>query len=364
MIDGVSAKAVTVTGGLLAGIIFGAVAQRTHFCTMGAISDWVIMGDSRRFRAWMLALAIGLLGTQALWGLGVVDLDTAIYRTSNFGWLGAIVGGLMFGFGMVQAGGCGNKTLVRLGAGNLKSLVVFLVLAITAYMTLRGLFGPVRSWLEGAANITLPVSQGIDALLGRLVGLPPDSLRVAFSLVIGVGAMIWCLKDQAFRKSGRQLVSGIIIGLLIPLGWFITGNLGQDEFDPIVPASFTFIAPSADTLQYAMTFTGSTINFGIAIVLGVIAGSFLMSMATGTFRVEAFAGPKDMIGSMGGAALMGCGGVLAMGCTIGQGLSGVSTLALGSCLALGAIIVGGYYGVRYLEEGSHRAALRLLLSRT
>lgn len=358
--DGVSPKTLVMVLGFLAGMVFGATAQKTHFCTMGGISDMVLMGDSRRFRAWMLAVAVALVGTQILWGLGYIDLGTAIYRTSSFGWLGAIIGGLMFGFGMVQAGGCGNKTLVRLGAGNLKSLVVFLVLAATASMTLHGLFGFGRVRLESATNLALASSQGLDDLLMQATGLPAPALRGVLAVILGGGLAVWCLKDAEFRADRTQLTAGLLIGLLIPVGWFITGTLGRDEFEPVPVASFTFVAPIGDTVQYLATFTGASINFGIATVGGVIAGSFVAAVATGTFRWEAFNGTEDMARNLAGAALMGVGGSLALGCTIGQGLSGVSTLALGSFLALLAICAGGYYGVRYLEEGSHAATLRAI----
>lgn len=358
----IPARTLVAAFGFVAGVVFGAAAQKTHFCTMGGISDLILMGDARRFRAWMLASAMALVGAQILWGLGYIDLGASIYRTPGFGWAGAIIGGLLFGYGMVLGNGCGNKTLVRLGAGNLKSLVVFLVIAVTAYMTLRGLLALGRVQLE-TTNLALPVSQGLDDLLSQVTGAPPEKLRWILTCVLGGGIAWWCLKDAAFRASPGHLASGFIVGLLIPAGWFITGFLGRDDFEPAPLASFTFIAPMGDTLSYLMTYTGASINFGIAAVLGVVSGSFLMSVATGTFRVEGFTSVADMARTMTGGALMGVGGVLALGCTVGQGITGVSTLAAGSFLALGSIMAGGCYGVKYLEEGSHMGVLRLLFAR-
>jgi uncharacterized membrane protein YedE/YeeE len=229
-------------------------------------------------------------------------------------------------------------------------------------MTLRGLLALGRVQLE-TSNVALPVSQGLDDLLTRPTGIAPATLRWLLAFGLGGIIILWCLKDAGFRTSANHLLSGIIIGLLIPAGWFITGNLGRDDFDPAPVASFTFIAPMGDTLSYLMTYTGASINFGIAAVLGVVAGSFLMAVATRSFRVEGFTSVEDMVRTLTGAALMGVGGVLALGCTIGQGLSGVSTLAAGSFVALGSIMIGGYYGVKYLEEGSHLEALRIVLSR-
>jgi uncharacterized membrane protein YedE/YeeE len=356
-------RTLVASAGFAAGIIFGAVAQKTHFCTMGGISDWVAMGDSRRFRSWMLAAAVALMGAQTLWGLGIVDLSTSIYRTPNFGWLGAILGGLMFGFGMVLGNGCGNKTLVRLGAGNLKSLVVFLVIAVTAYMTLKGLFALGRVQMEAISNVTLPGSQGLDSILAGQLGVDAQTLRWALAFGIGGLITVWCFAARAFCTSAEHILAGLIIGLLISAGWFITGYLGRDDFDPQSVASFTFIAPIGDTLSYLTTFTGSQINFAIASVLGVITGSFLMAVATRTFRVEAFSGAADMGRTLTGAALMGMGGVLALGCTVGQGITGLSTLAAGSFIALASIIAGGVYGIKYTEEGSFGGALRAIFER-
>lgn len=355
-------RALVAACGFAAGAVFGATAQKTHFCTMGGVSDMVLMGDARRFRAWMLAAAIALLGTQALWELGYVDLTGSIYRTANFGWAGAILGGLLFGYGMVLGNGCGNKTLVRLGAGNLKSLVMFLIIAATAYMTLRGLLALGRVQLE-TTNLTLPVSQGLDDLLAHRTGIDAVTARRGLTLALVAAVALWCLKDGAFRASTRDWLSGVIIGLLVPAGWFVTGTLGRDEFEPTPVGSFSFIKPIGDTLSYLMTYTGSSIDFGIATVMGVVAGSFLMAAATRTFRIEGFTGVQDMARTMTGGVLMGLGGVLALGCTVGQGITGVSTLAAGSFLALGSIIAGGWYGLKYLEEGSHFGAVRTLWAR-
>jgi len=356
--DEYSVVTVVSTVGFVLGAAFGATAQRTNFCTMGAISDVVFMGDWSRFRSWMLAVAVAMVGSQALHLSGAVDLTESIYLSTNLGWAGAIVGGLMFGFGMTLASGCGNKTLVRLGAGNLKSLVVAVVLGIFAYMTLRGLTGLARVELEGATNLDLEAmdaaSQAIPDILGAM-GLPETGTRLAVIAVFAGGLLAFCFKGAEFRASPRDMAAGLIIGLLVPAGWYVTGVIGYDDFDPTPLGSFTFIAPVGEGLQYLMTFTGSTINFGIAVVGGIIAGSFLMAKATGQFRIETFTDPGDMIKHLIGGALMGTGGVLALGCTIGQGVTGLSTLAVGSVIALISIITGAVVGLKYLEAGSFSA---------
>jgi uncharacterized membrane protein YedE/YeeE len=353
--------------GLLAGIAFGATAQRTNFCTMGALSDIVNLQDYRRFRSWMLAIAVATAGSQALYLTGILDLGQSIYLTANLGWLGAIVGGLMFGFGMTMAGGCGNKTLVRLGAGNLKSLVVALVLGVFAFMTLRGLIGLARITFIESTNADLASiglgTQAIADLLAAGTGLSLSGLRWVVA-VGGVLALLWyCFKDAAFRASPADIAAGLIIGALIPVGWIITGVIGADDFEPVPLASFTFVAPIGEGLMYLMVFTGASINFGIAAVGGVILGAFLMAVATRSFRIESFSDRNDMLRHLAGGALMGTGGVLALGCTIGQGITGISTLALGSLLAVLSIMAGGLYGLKYLEEGSLGGALRAIVAR-
>jgi uncharacterized membrane protein YedE/YeeE len=349
------------------GLVFGATALRANFCTMGAISDMVFIGDLNRFRAWMLAIAVAVLGSQTLHLFGAVDLGQAIYLLPSFGWAGNIIGGVMFGFGMTLAGGCGNKTLVRLGAGNLKSLVVAIILGIFAYMTLRGLIGLARVQLEAATSLDLSSAgfetQGLPELVAGAAGLSLEAARWMLTLAVA-GALLWfCFKSAAFRASPRNIAAGLIIGALIPLGWIVTGVIGHDDFEPTPLASFTFVAPTGESLVYLMTFTGATINFGIATIGGVVAGSFLMAMATRSFHIESFTGAGDMVRHIVGGALMGTGGVMAMGCTIGQGITGMSTLALGSVVALLSIIAGGLYGMKYLEEGSFGGAFRAILAR-
>jgi uncharacterized membrane protein YedE/YeeE len=354
-------------GGFAVGLVFGATVQRTNFCTMGGISDLVLMGDGRRFRAWMLAIAVAIIGTHALHFSGAVNLDKSIYLNSSLGWLGAIVGGAMFGFGMTLTGGCGSKTVARLGAGNLKSLVVAIVLGIVAYMTLRGLFALARIQLENATNIDLGrrglANQNIGEMAGTVLGLPSNAGRAIAAVAAAAAFLIFCFKDADFRSSATNIAAGIIIGLTPVAGWAVTGVLGADEFNPVPLASITFVAPLGESLQYLMTFTGMTINFGIAVVGGVIAGSMLMAVITGTFQIEGFTDRDDFVRHIGGGALMGAGGVLALGCTIGQGITGMGTLALGSVMAWLSIIAGGYLGIKYLEEGSFGGAIRAVLAR-
>ena len=359
------------TLGFALGVLFGAVASKTNFCTMGAVSDWVNMGSMDRLRAWFLAIGIAILATRFMDARGLIDVEQAIYRTPNFGWLGHILGGFVFGVGMTLASGCGQRTLVRLGGGNLKSLVVVLLLGITAYATIRGLLGLVRVNVIEATNVDLAAAdipnQGIDTLIGAVTGMEDGAIiSWLVAIVFGLGAIVYAFAGKSFRSSFDNILAGIVIGLIIPAGWYVTGVLGYDDFDPVRLESYTFIAPVGETLMYLQTFTGSTINFGIAAVLGVILGSFLYVILTGKFRLETFSNREDMLRHVFGGVAMGFGGVLALGCTIGQGVTGMSTLAFGSLLSLVSIIFGSALTMKIeyyrMDDLSFLGALRQSLA--
>jgi len=329
----------------LIGIFFGAVINKTNFCTMGAVSDWVNMGSKDRLRAWFLAIGIAILATQAMQYKGIIDVNEAIYLTPNFGWLGYLLGGFLFGIGMTLASGCGQRTLVRVGGGNLKSLVVMILLGLTAYMTMRGLLALVRVNAIEVTNINLAAKdiadQGIGTLISSALEIENSALvsRV-IAVLLGGGLVVYAFLGKEFRHSFNNILAGVAIGLIIPAGWYVTGVVGFDDFDPVRLESFTFIAPTGQVLMYLMTFTGSTITFGVAAVSGVILGSFLYVILTGKFRLETFTDRNDMVRHMLGGVFMGFGGVLALGCTVGQGITGMSTLALGSLLSLISIVFG------------------------
>lgn len=344
---------------------FGAVGNKTNFCTMGAVSDWVNMGDTGRLRAWFLAIGIAILGSQTLQGLGYVDLSKSIYLTTNFGWLGHVIGGFLFGVGMTLGSGCGQRTLVRVGNGNLKSLVVMLILAITAATTLYGVLALVRIHYVEITNVDLSAhglaNQGIDSMIVALTGIKnATAVHWAVTGVMGLGLVLFSFANRDFRRSFDNVLAGVFIGLAIVAAWYVTGKIGYDDFNPIPVESFSFVAPISDALQYVMTFTGSTIKFGIAAVFGVIAGSFLYAISTGKFRLETFNSRQDMVSHIFGGIFMGFGGILGLGCTIGQGVTGVSTLAMGSLITLIMIIFGSaltmkvqYYMME--EQGFFRA---------
>jgi uncharacterized membrane protein YedE/YeeE len=352
----------------LIGVVFGAVGNKTNFCTMGAVSDWVNMGDKSRLRAWFLAIGLAILVTQGMQARGLIDLGEAIYLTPNFGWLGYLLGGFLFGIGMTLASGCGQRTLVRVGSGNLKSLVAMLFLGLTAYMTMRGLLALVRVNVIEVTNVSLDTAnQGMGTLLAAATGIENVSAASwAVAAVLGGGLVLFALSSSEFRRGFDNLLAGVVIGLLIPAGWYVTGVVGFDDFEPVRLESYTFIAPTAESLQYLMTYTGSTISFGVAAVFGVISGSLLYALVSGKFRIEYFVSRNDMLRHIYGGILMGFGGVLALGCTVGQGITGLSTLALGSLMALISIIFGSALTMKVeyyrLDDESFLSAVRHALA--
>lgn len=355
--------------GFIGAMVFGAVANKTHFCIMGSISDWINMGSKTRFRAWMLAIGIAVLGSQVMHALGLFDLSNSLYLTTNFGWLGYVVGGVLFGIGMTLGAGCGQRTLVRVGGGNLKSLVVLIVMAITAYATLRGVLAVVRIELFEPSNLDLAERGWSDQSLANIFALPlgasPDTVVKLLALGIGVAAFWYAFKDQTFRKSRDNILAGSVVGVLVAASWYATGVIGYDDFEPVPLEAVTFIAPTGNTLNYLMTYTGSTIGFGIAVVLGMIAGSFVYAVISRTFRIETFANRGDMVNHLIAGVLMGFGGVLSLGCTIGQGVSGMSTLAAGSLLTLFSIVAGCAFTLKmqyYMLDDGFGTALRSTLS--
>ena len=344
--------------------VFGAVANRVDFCTMGAVTDVVVSGDWRRMRMWMLAIAVAIAGATWLEASGLVDLGKSIYAAPRVTWASHLMGGLLFGFGMTLSSGCGSKMLIRLGAGNLKSLVVLIVLAISVYMTLKGLFAVWRvNTLDalrldtsafGAAHSDLPSVVSALAAGG-------GSVKVALSLAIALGVAAFALSARDFRETRGMIAGGLVIGAVIVGGWYVTGHLGHLAEDPRTleetfiatnsgrPESYSFVAPVAYTMELLLLWSDQSriVTFGIAGVLGMAAGSAAMALATRRFRWEGFASTEDLVNHIVGGVLMGFGGVTALGCTIGQGLTGISTLAIGSFIALASIVGGCIAALKY-----------------
>ncbi len=353
-----------VWGGFVLAFIFGAVANKTNFCTMGAVSDVVNMEHWGRMRMWLLTIAVAILGTNALYYFGLIDLSKSVYARPLLPWLSLLVGGAIFGVGMTIAAGCTNKNLVRLGGGSLRSLVVLVFLAVSAYMTLKGLFGQFRSSFLDPVAVDLSqwglTSQGLPHILSKVTGLAEKPAILASMGVFGLGLLAFVLKDKRFRGNLMQVLGSVVLGLLVVAAWYLTGHVGHGENPETLETvyfatntrtleSMSFVAPTAYSLELLMLWTDKSmkVTFGIATALGVVLGSFAYAMSTRQFRWEGFASMEDLRTQLFGAMLMGFGGVTAIGCTVGQGLSGVSTLALGSFIAMGSIIAGAAATMKY-----------------
>jgi uncharacterized protein len=338
---------------------FGAITQRTNFCTMGSVADIVTFGDWTRMRQWLLAIAVAILGTNLLAATGIIDTADSFYTSPRFVPLAYLIGGLLFGFGMVLTGGCGSKSLVRAGGGSLKSLVVIVVLGIVAYISLRGLLAVFRVGVIEPVGARLATPQDLPSLIAG-IGVSKPALQIGLALLLSGLLFILVFRDRSFRTFDN-LLAGLGIGVIIVGAWAISGTIGHVEEHPNTlqeaflrtnsgrMESLSFVAPVAYTIDYLMFFsdTSKVITIGIAAVLGMVAGSAVYAVIAGKFRWEGFRDTEDTANHLVGAALMGFGGVTALGCTVGQGLSGVSTLAVGSFIAVAAIVAGAVLALKY-----------------
>ncbi len=380
-------------------LVMGAVVNKTNFCTMGAVSDWVNMGDTGRMRAWLFAVAVAMLGVVGLEYFGLVKADAAFppYRASQFVWAENLLGGLMFGVGMVLASGCGNKCLIRIGGGNIKSVMVLAIIALIAYFMINPFPGSDKTlftvlfydWIRPLA-VTLKGNQDLGAIVAGADGAA--AARLAIGGVLGLALLALVFKAAEFRGSFDNILGGLMVGLAVVGAWYVTSNVmvsaddqqmslqkyvGEwdfyapedavkpDDSRPLAPQSYTFINPMGQTLGYvAGGFKQSALTFGVMALAGVILGSLLWALISRSFRFEWFASFKDFLNHFIGAILMGFGGVLAMGCTVGQAITGVSTLAVGSFITFGAIVLGSaltmkvqYYKMVYEGEATFFQAL-------
>ena len=357
--------------------ILGAVVNKTNFCTMGALSDWVNIGDTGRFRAWVMAMTVALIGVTALEASGMVNLDNTFppYRGSNFAWFEYLLGGIIFGVGMTLGSGCGNKALIRIGGGNLKSIIVFAVISVCAYFMLnpfpgtdKTIYSEVFYHWTSLASVSLTTNQDLGSVVAGLTSGSAGTMRTIIGAVLVIAMLWFVLKSKDFRSSFDHILAGIVVGLVVVTAWYVTSSMVtisvdgedfswntyasaeswdmmEDDSDArprdVAIQSFTFINPIGQTLRYAINdFNASFVTFGLMAVLGVVLGSFFWSIVSGAFHFEWFASIKDFVMHVIGGILMGTGGVLALGCTVGQAITGISTLAMGSFIAFFGIALG------------------------
>jgi uncharacterized membrane protein YedE/YeeE len=341
-------------------VLFGAISQRTHFCTMGAVSDIVNMGDWTRMRQWGMAVGVAMIGFYTLAAAGQIDPSKTLYASNRFIWLSALVGGLMFGFGMVLASGCGSKTLVRIGGGNLKSVVVFVVMGVAAFATLKGITAVLRVATVDRVAVEFASNAALPNWMGSALGMSSISAGLILALVLGLSLIVWALLGRDFVRLDN-LLAGLGLGAIIAVMWWVSGRLGYTPEHPETlqeaflatnsgrAEALSFVSPMAYTIDWFMFFSdkAKVLTIGIVSVFGVVVGSAIYSMVSRSFRWEGFRDAEDTANHLVGAVLMGVGGVAAMGCTVGQGLSGLSTLSATSFVAVAAIVAGAVAALKY-----------------
>lgn len=340
--------------GFLLSMIFGAILQRTHFCAMGAVTDIVNRGDWTRMRIWGMVMGVAMIGFLGMAAADLIDPSKTLYASNRFIWLSALVGGAMFGFGMVLSSGCGSKTLVRIGGGSLKSLVVFAVMGIAAFTTLKGITAVARVATVDRVAFDFPSNATLPDWLARVLGLDSAVAELGLAIVVGLSLIAWALRGKSFRRFDN-LLAGLGIGAAVTAACWVSGSLAYVAEHPETlqetfiatnsgrSEALSFVAPVAYTLDWLMFFSDKSkvLTLGIVSVFGVVAGSAAYSLVSRSFRWEGFRDVQDTGNHLAGAALMGVGGVCAMGCTVGQGLSGISTQSATSFVGFN---IGGLCG--------------------
>ncbi|HSV45996.1 MAG TPA: YeeE/YedE family protein [Ramlibacter sp.] len=354
-----------VWGGLGLGLLLGIFGQATRFCVRGAIADWFAYRSPARLVSWLLAVAVGAVAVQAMISLGLFDASRTLGWSQRLLWASCLAGGLVFGFGMMLSGGCPQRCLVKAGAGSLKAAITLVILAIASLMTLRGLFAGPRVALLDSWGVALGRPQDLGSLLGGLAGLPPGLLRWAFTLalVLVVAALAWRLRTVLEKA---HWIGGIAVGLLLAAAFYLSGHIGFVPEHPQTlepawlgtqskrPEGLSFAAPLGHALDLLTLWsdTATVATFGVTLAVGVLLGSFASAKVRGEFRVETFSTPRELREHVAGALLMGFGGVTALGCSIGNGVTGLALLSAGSVLAVAGIVLGAWLALKWqMREG-------------
>lgn len=333
--------------GLVGGVMLGLAARLGRFCTLGAIEDLLYGGSDQRLRMWALAIGTAVVGSFVLIGSGLLNGTESFYLSIRWMPLASIVGGLMFGYGMALSGNCGYGAIARLGGGDLRSFVIVLVMGVSTYVVLAGPLAPLRDALFHQAPVTTDVPPGLAHHAAAITGLPVAGIGIAVGLLFCAVA----LGSAAFRSDAKSVFWSVVVGLAIVTGWAGTYHVAHTGFDALPVVSHSFSAPVGETILYAMTGSAREVSFAVGSVAGVWVGAFIGSLIKGHFRWEACEDPRELRRQIIGAAIMGAGAVIAIGCTVGQGLSAFSMLAISAPVTCVAIFAGAAFGLRQLIEG-------------
>jgi uncharacterized protein len=346
-----------VAAGLFAGSVMGFVARHQHFCTMSALERHWYADDSTGLRTWVLAAAVALISTQVLQAMQQVDALSSFYVRSELALVGAVGGGVAFGVGMALVGTCGFGALVRMGGGSLRSFVVLIVLALSALAAQKGLIAQLRVIVSDnhAYDLSPIGGQSLGLIASHLTG---RDITLATAIVLTGALALWIFRDAGFRQQKGSMIAGVTMGLVITFGWWATTLSLRNSFDVIQLESGSFVVPVADTVMQAITFTGVFPDYGVGLVVGVGIGAAACAYWKRDIRWEACDDARELGRHLLGGFLMGTGGVFAMGCTIGQGVSAVSTMAISAPIVMLSVAVGAKLGLSYLLEGSPFSAFR------
>lgn len=345
MFEAIPPGVLAALAGLIGGLVLGLAARLGDFCTLGALESSVYGADQRRLRLWGVVLGVAIAGTFLAEALGIAAPTATFYHTIAWSPAASILGGLLFGYGMAMAGNCGFGALVRFGGGDLRSLVVVVVIGIFAFVTLSGPIAPLRTALFPQTDATGP--QGIAHWLAARTGLPP----LPFALLVAAAALAWALSHAPLRRARAKIAWGVAAGLSVVWCFVATTWIAETSLGEIGVEGPSFTAPLGRTIIFFMTSTAGGITFSVGLVAGVLAGAFTGSMIRGLFRWEACEDPRELGRQVSGAALMGIGGTLALGCSVGQGVTAMATLAVSAPVTLAAIAAGGLIGLRQLIGG-------------
>ena len=337
--------------GLAGGVALGLAARIGRFCTLGAIEDALYSSDDRRMRMWAIAIGVAIIGAHLAMAAGLMEGAETAYLDRSWNVAGSVVGGLMFGYGMALSGNCGYGALARLGGGDMRSFVIVVVMGLSAYFVMSGPLAHARVWLF-PVEMGSGAPQGVSQYLTARFGIGP----AVTGLVAGGALIVFALSSARMRAAPGQVFWGAVVGLAVVSGWVGTYWVATAGFDAEPIETHTFAAPIGDTIFYAMTASGNALSFSVGSVLGVVLGACLGSYSKGHFRWEACEDPRELRRQIFGAALMGAGAILAVGCSIGQGVAAFSVLAYSAPVTFAAIFIGAAVGLRQLISGFARAA--------
>jgi uncharacterized membrane protein YedE/YeeE len=319
------------------------------FCTLNAIESAAYGGDQRRARLWGVVLGVAILALFFAEAAGFALITQSPYHQIAFNPFAAIFGGLLFGYGMALAGNCGFGALVRLGGGDLRSFLIVMIMAVSGFIALAGPLAPLRVALFPQIEADSP--QGFAHAIAAMTGISPLMVAIPTALVlIGVG-----LGHAHLRNAPRTIAWGVVVGLSLAYGFIVTSILRISTLDAVPVEGFTFTAPLGRTILYLMTSSAGGLNFAVGSVVGVVTGAALAAMWRKRFRWEACEDPRELGRQVAGASLMGVGGVIAVGCSVGQGASAMATLAFSAPLVFICIIAGAMFGLRQLLRGFQSA---------